>query len=146
MDNAKKIKGFLDGAGVDLIFHDCGELDDAMVSRFVSLNPVMLSLGSSRKLWEDERLIPKDIVIYGNMPTKNFHSDAFTREDSADMACEIICHMKETGHPFILGSECDVLSVPGREDIIKSKVHAFLGCSCGLHTSNVVTETPLAVK
>ena len=131
MDNAGKIKGFLDGSDVDLIFHDCGELDDAMVSRFVSLNPVMISLGSSRKLWEDERLISRDIVIYGNMPTKDFHSDAFTREDSAARACELVRRMRETGHPFILGSECDVLSVPGREAIIKNKVHAFLDCVCG---------------
>ncbi|RPI91407.1 MAG: hypothetical protein EHM32_10660 [Spirochaetales bacterium] len=132
IDNNRKIKDFLDGAEVDLVFHDCGELDDAMISRFVSLNPVMISLGSSRKLWEDERLIPKDIVIYGNMPTKKFYSDEFSREDAVAMAGELVWRMKETGHPFILGSECDVLSVPGREDIIKDKVHAFLGCACGL--------------
>lgn len=131
IDNNRKIKDFLDGAGVDLIFHDCGELDDDMISRFVSLNPVMISLGSSRTLWEDERLIPKDVVLYGNMPTKKFFSDEFSREDAVTMASELVRRMKATGHPFILGSECDVLSVPGREDVIKGKVHAFLNCACG---------------
>ncbi len=131
IDTNGKIKNFLDGAGVDLVFHDCGELDNAMISRFVSLNPVMISLGSSRKLWEDERLIPKDIVIYGNMPTKKFYSDEFSREDAVAAAGELVRRMGATGHPFILGSECDVLSVPGREDVIRGKVHAFLGCACG---------------
>jgi uroporphyrinogen-III decarboxylase len=131
IDNDRRIRDFLDGAGVDLVFHDCGELDDAMISRFVSLNPVMISLGSSRKLWEDERLIPRDIVIYGNMPTKKFYSDEFSRDDAVATAGELVRRMRETGHPFILGSECDVLSVPGREDKIKNKVHAFLGCACG---------------
>jgi uroporphyrinogen-III decarboxylase len=130
IDNNRKIKDFLDDAGVDLVFHDCGELDDSMISRFVSLNPVMISLGSSRKLWEDERLIPKHIVIYGNLPTKKFFSDEFSREDAVGTASELIRRMMTTGHPFILGSECDVLSVPGKEDIIKNKVHAFLGCAC----------------
>ena len=133
VDNVRMIKDLLDEAGVGLVFHDCGELDDAMITRFVSLNPVMLSLGSSRKLWEDERLIPRDIVIYGNMPTKKFYSSEFSREDAVTTAGELVRRMKETGHPFILGSECDVLSVPGREDIIKSKVDAFLGCACGSH-------------
>lgn len=131
IDNNRKIVDFLEAAGVDLVFHDCGELDDSMISRFITLNPVMISLGSSRKLWEDERLIPKDVVLYGNMPTKKFYSDEFSREDAVSMASELVRRMKETGHPFILGSECDVLSVPGREAVIENKVHAFLGCACG---------------
>jgi hypothetical protein len=35
------------------------------------------------------------------------------------------------GHPFILGSECDVLSVQGCEQTIKEKVQAFVTCECG---------------
>jgi hypothetical protein len=34
--------------------------------------------------------------------------------------------MRESGHPFILGSECDILSVPGSEQTIQAKVAAFL--------------------
>jgi hypothetical protein len=34
--------------------------------------------------------------------------------------------MRDTGHPFILGSECDVLSVPGSEREILAKVEAFM--------------------
>jgi hypothetical protein len=34
--------------------------------------------------------------------------------------------MRDVGHPFILGSECDVLSVPGYEQTIKAKVEEFL--------------------
>ena len=34
--------------------------------------------------------------------------------------------MAATGHPHILGSECDVLSVPGREAAIMAKVDAFV--------------------
>ena len=44
--------------GVDLIFHDCGELLDGMVQRFAALDPAMISLGSSRLLWEDAALLP----------------------------------------------------------------------------------------
>jgi len=38
--------------------------------------------------------------------------------------------MKEVNHPFILGSECDVLFVKGAENKIISKVNAFMGCKC----------------
>jgi hypothetical protein len=34
--------------------------------------------------------------------------------------------MRDVKHPFILGSECDVLSVPGREQAIMAKVDEFL--------------------
>ena len=38
-------------AGVDLIFHDCGELSEVMVREFATrLDPAILSLGGSRKL------------------------------------------------------------------------------------------------
>jgi hypothetical protein len=36
--------------------------------------------------------------------------------------------MKKAGHPFIMGTECDVLSVPGHEAIIKRKVDAMISC------------------
>lgn len=113
--------------GVDLIFHDCGELLDGMVQRFATLDPAMISLGSSRLLWEDARLLPKSTVLYGNLPTKQFYSDSLMSvEKVRELSAELTRRMRATGHPFILGSECDVLSVPGSEATIKAKVEAFL--------------------
>jgi uroporphyrinogen-III decarboxylase len=116
--------------GVDLIFHDCGELLDGMVQRFATLDPAMMSLGSSRQLWEDAALLPKSIVLYGNLPTKQFYSDTLVGvERVRQLSADLIRRMREVGHPFILGSECDVLSVPGSEATIKAKVLAFLQAS-----------------
>lgn len=117
----------LDARGVDLIFHDCGELLDGMVSRFARLDPAMISLGSSRKLWEDAALLPKTTVLYGNLPTKQFYSDGLVSvEKVRELSADLTQRMRATGHPFVLGSECDVLSVPGNEETIKKKVTAFL--------------------
>jgi uroporphyrinogen-III decarboxylase len=126
-----RLKTLLDAHGVDLIFHCCGELTDYMVRAFAKLEPVILSLGSSRTLWEDARLVPKHIVLFGNLPSKHFHSDALiTRQEVERLTCDLIRRMKEAGHPFILGSECDVLSVPGYEATIRAKVEAFVRCVC----------------
>lgn len=131
MHYLRRIKAFLDEQGVDLIFHCCGELTDQMVAHYASLEPVILSLGSSRVLWEDARLVPKHVVLYGNLPSKRFYSDELvSREQVEALACELIHRMREVGHPFILGSECDVLSVEGCEQTIKEKVQAFVECSC----------------
>ena len=127
----RRIKALLDSQGVDLIFHCCGELTDYMVEQFTRLGPVILSLGSSRKLWEDARLVPENIVLFGNLPSKHFYSDSLiTREEVERLACELIRRMRETGHPFILGSECDILNVPGYEKPIREKVEAFVRCVC----------------
>jgi len=118
----------LKAAGVDLIFHDCGELTDTMVRAFAErLNPVILSLGSSRKLWEDAALVPKHIVLYGNLPTKSFYSDsAMPLARVAELARELVARMQAAGHPHILGSECDVLHVPDAAAAIRQKVDAML--------------------
>jgi len=117
----------LDARGVDLIFHDCGELTDGMVRRFAQLDPAIISLGSSRQLWEDAALLPKSTVLYGNLPTKQFYSDELMSvEKVLQLAAKLVDKMKVAQHPFILGSECDVLSVPGRESAIMGKVQAFL--------------------
>ncbi len=127
----RRIKAFLDERGVDLIFHCCGELTDEMVRHYASLEPVVLSLGSSRVLWEDARLVPKHVVLYGNLPSKRFYSDELiTREQVEELACELIEKMRQVGHPFVLGSECDVLSVEGCERAIKEKVDTFVNCRC----------------
>lgn len=122
LEPMKRIKSAMDERGVDLIFHCCGELTDEMVKGFASLKPVMLSLGSSRKLWEDAALLPKDIVLYGNLPSKKFYSDeAISPAEVRQSALELVARMKQTGHPFILGTECDVLSVDGCRETILSK-------------------------
>ena len=131
MDYAFRIKKLLDKHNVDLIFHDCGELMDFMIEKFVKLDPAMLSLGSSRKLWEDARIVPKTTVLYGNLPSKHFYSDErITKEQVTALSRDLIRKMKEVDHPFILGSECDVLSVPESLKTINDKVNAFVGCSC----------------
>lgn len=125
----RRIVDLLRERDVDLFFHCCGELTEQMVRGYASLDPAILSLGSSRILWEDAALVSASTVLYGNLPTKRFYSDELTEEEVIRLSREAVTRMRETGHPFILGSECDVLSVPGREDVIKAKVHAFLTCS-----------------
>ena len=125
----RRIKKLLDDKGVDLIFHDCGELTGAMVARFATLDAAMISLGCSRRLWEDAALVPETTVLYGNLPTKKFYSPQLTVADVELLSRELFEKMRATGHPFILGSECDVLSVPGSAQEILSKVDAFMKIS-----------------
>lgn len=121
------IKRKLDELGMELMFHCCGELVDDMVRGFASLDPALLSLGSSRRLWEDAALVPPTTVLYGNLPTKQFHSDdAITIEQVREQSHDLLQRMRRIGHPFILGSECDVLSVPGAHQRIAEKVQAFI--------------------
>ncbi len=122
----RRVKAMLDSHGVDLIFHDCGELTTGMVERFATLDAAMISFGCSRTLWEDAALIPKTTVLYGNLPTKNFISSQLTVAEVERLAAQLLHRMQATGHPFILGSECDVLSVPGKEREILDKVDAFM--------------------
>jgi hypothetical protein len=114
-------------AGVELFFHCCGELSPSMLRAFCSLDPAVLSLGSSRVLWEDAAHVPPATVLYGNLPSKHFHSDeSISVGDVTRRSRELIRRMREIGHPFILGTECDVLSVRGCERTIAAKVQAML--------------------
>ncbi len=124
----RQVRALLEQHGVDLIFHDCGELLTEMVRQFaVELRPAMISLGSSRKLWEDAAVVPKDIVLFGNLPTKTFYSDAAMPDEKvANLSNEIVARMAEARHPHILGSECDVLHVPDAAESIKRKVDIML--------------------
>ena len=128
MEPMQRITRMLATSGVDLIFHDCGELTTDMVRRFATLGAAMLSFGSSRRLWDDAALVPKDTVLYGNLPTKRFCASEMTAGEVERLAQELVDKMHAVGHPFILGSECDVLSVPGKEMEILGKVDAFLRC------------------
>ena len=126
-----RLKALLDANGVDLIFHDCGSLTSEMIASFAALDPAILSLGSPVKLWEAEPLVPKTTVLYGNLPTKKFYSDEdVPLSDIPVLVGEIEAKLKATGHPFIIGSECDVLSMPGYEKTIMQKVMAMTGCGC----------------
>lgn len=128
MEPNLRLKAALEEAGCDLIFHDCGELTDPMVEAFAHwLHPVILSLGSSRKLWEDAHLVPKDVVLYGNLPSKSFYSDgAMPVEEVLRRTEELVAKMKACGHSYIVGSECDVLFVPEAQGAIRKKVDAMI--------------------
>ncbi len=133
----RQIRCFLAEQGVDLFFHCCGELTDEMLRQFGTLDPAILSLGSSRVLWEDARLLPKDVVLFGNLPSKQFYADSLiTVADVTRQGETLVRKMRDAGHPFILGTECDVLSVPGCEETITRKVAAIQGC-CAAHPSPV---------
>jgi len=127
---ALRMKAVLDSAGVDLIFHDCGELNPFMVRQFGErVHPVILSLGSSRRLWEDAALVPKDVVLFGNLPTKNFYSDTVVPvERVQQLTLELIENMRKAAHPHIVGSECDVLHVPESAATIRRKLDVMLNC------------------
>ena len=127
----RQLRALMAACGTELILHDCGELTVDMLRQLVTLDPAMLSLGSSRVLWEDAAMIPREIVLYGNLPTKRFYSDDLvTNADVERMVCELESRMRAVGHPFILGSECDVLSVAGAEAIICGKIDTMLTCRC----------------
>lgn len=127
LQNLRRLKTVFDQHGADFILHDCGELTNDMVRALGNLEPTMLSLGSSRKLWEDAPRVPKHVVLYGNLPTKQFYSDALMPKSRVvELTQELLHKMKATGHPYILGSECDVLSVVGHEKTIREKVGVML--------------------
>jgi uroporphyrinogen-III decarboxylase len=122
-----RVGDVLKQAGADLIFHDCGELTPGMISDFaIRLEPAIMSLGSSRCLWEDAALVPGSVVLYGNLPSKFFYSDAaMPVEEVRRLASGLVRAMRDRGHPLILGSECDVLYVPGASETIWRKLEAM---------------------
>lgn len=127
MSYNQRLKAMMNAWGVDLYFHCCGELIPYMVKKFAELDPAVMSLGASRKLYEDCQYVPKTTVLYGNLPSKRFYSDDLCPVvEVKRMAGELRSKMAGTGHPFILGTECDVLSVPGHEKAIMSKVLAMM--------------------
>jgi hypothetical protein len=70
------------------------------------------------------------VVLFGNLPTKSFYSDSVMPLDKVEsMTLELIERMKATGHPHILGSECDVLHVPEAAQTIRNKVSVMLTCA-----------------
>ena len=125
----RRIAERLRAAGVHLLFHCCGELVDPMVQAYGRLGASLISLGSSRDLVHDAGLLPENIVLYGNLPSKKFYSDELISADEVRLqSAGLRSRMRACGHPFILGTECDVLSVPGSEAAIMAKVEAFMKC------------------
>jgi uroporphyrinogen-III decarboxylase len=123
----RQVAARLEAHGVDLIFHCCGELAEPMLDGFCTLRPAMLSLGSSRRLWQDAARVPKDTVLYGNLPSKLFYSDALMPvERVAADAAALAGRMQQCGHPFILGTECDTLFVPEYAGPIRLKIERLL--------------------
>jgi uroporphyrinogen-III decarboxylase len=123
----RRVAALLAERGVDLVFHCCGELATAMLDGFCSLRPAVLSLGSSRRLWDDARRVPEDVVLYGNLPSKLFYSDeAMPESRVAELAATLADRMRACGHPFILGTECDTLHVEGAAATIRAKVARML--------------------
>lgn len=127
MESNRRVCRWIAESGAELLFHCCGELTDAMIRQFAALDPAILSLGSSRPLWEVAPLVPPSTVLFGNLPSKKFSSDRDLSDDQVrELARELVARMKAIGRPFILGSECDILSVQGCECVIHRKVEAFL--------------------
>jgi uroporphyrinogen-III decarboxylase len=131
----QRIKAEMTNNGVDLIFHDCGDITPLMLKKIASLHPVILSLGSPVKLWEAASIVPKDIVLFGNLPTKQFFMDETISPDRVEeMSKELLARMAATNHPFILGSECDVLSVEGYTKTILNKISIMMNCCKHSHS------------
>ena len=137
----RRVRDTIEQAGGDFILHDCGELTDEMIRHLGTLRPSMLSLGSSVDLAASARLVPGDVVLFGNIPSKHFPQDSTMPADKVEALCdELRAKMAALGRPFILGSECDVLHVPGRSEVILQKTRAISarsrlakgGC-CGSH-------------
>jgi hypothetical protein len=128
LEPLERLKASLDEAGADLILHDCGDLVTPMVAALGQrVRPAVLSLGGSRRLWEDAAVVPSEVVLFGNLPTKHFYSDeTLPLEAVRRTTVELVTRMRGTGHPFILGSECDVLHVPEAAETIRRKVEAML--------------------
>ena len=124
----RRLREVLDEAGALLFLHDCGELTDGLLAALATgVRPAVLSLGASRRLWDDARIVPEEVVLFGNLETKHFYSDAtLPLEAVRARTREILARMRDAGRPFILGSECDVLHVAGAGETIRAKVEAML--------------------
>jgi len=116
--------------GAALIFHDCGALTPEMIRKLDTLRPEVFSFGSPVNLCEAADLVSKDTVLYGNLPSKRFMSDSLiTVEQVKEMSRDLAAQMRDKDHPFMLGTECDVLCVHDHKEVIARKVEAFMTCS-----------------
>jgi len=129
MQYLHEIKQFMDQRGVDLLLHDCGELNESIIQSFNALDPAILSLGSSTNMQKATTYVSKNTVLMGNLPSKKFYSDSELDTEGVRVAARsLLENMKATGHPFILGTECDVLCVAGCESTLMQKIYALVNC------------------
>jgi uroporphyrinogen-III decarboxylase len=120
-----RIKDVMQRRGLELIFHDCGELNEAIIRSMAQLDPAILSLGSPCDLPSIAALIPQRTVIMGNLPSKKFYPDQGITVNQVRQQGRLLQDaMETTGHPFNLGTECDVLCVEGCRETIHRKVIA----------------------
>ncbi len=56
--------------------------------------------------------------------------DKAEKEQVEAQACDLLSRMAQTGHPFILGSGCDILHVAGGGETIRKKAEAFVRRRC----------------
>ncbi len=123
----RAVRSLLRESGADLVFHDCGELTDDMLRAIAGLEPEVLSLGSSVDLTQAAAIVPASTVLFGNLPSKQFYSDAIMPVDKVrEMSRGLLDRMEQAGRPFILGTECDVLHVEGADRTIRAKVDAMM--------------------
>ena len=116
--------------GAALIFHDCGALTPEMIRKLDTLRPEVFSFGSPVNLGDAADLVSKDTVLYGNLPSKRFMSDSLiTVEQVKELSRDLVTMMRDKNHPFMLGTECDVLCVHEHKELISRKVDAFMTCS-----------------
>jgi uroporphyrinogen-III decarboxylase len=126
----RRIVKAIEEAGADLILHDCGELTPEMIADLAGLHPVVLSLGSCVDIVEATRHVPRDVVLFGTVPSKFVpREDEMPVEKVRAICASLRDRMEATGHPFILGSECDVLCVHGHERGIMAKAREIAECS-----------------
>ncbi len=52
-----------------------------------------------------------------------------TVDQLKEMARDLATRMRDKNHPFMLGTECDVLCVHDHREVIDRKVQAFMTCS-----------------
>jgi hypothetical protein len=124
----RELRDRIHEAGALLFFHNCGELTAEMVHAFAyDIHPEALSLGSSRDLAADAALVPADVVLYGNLPTRRFYSDgAMPAAEVERLTLELLDKMRAAGRAHIPGSECDVLYVEGAAEAIRSKLSILM--------------------
>jgi hypothetical protein len=71
-------------------------------------------------------LVSPDTVLYGNLPSRNFYSgELISAAEVTRLGRDLLARMQAAGHPFILGSECDVLCVPQCERQLMEKAMAI---------------------
>ena len=94
-------------AGVDALLQVTGVLTRDHVSGLArALHPAVLSLGPSRRLCEDAALVPKDIVLHGNLAASLFTGSL---HDLTRRVERLRREMRASGHPHLLGTDGSAL-------------------------------------